>query len=434
MLAAIGATGCGKAPAPEGRPPAAPAAQAAAPDGYGDAGRFRNDVRTNAEVAAGVLDVTLSDAQGKPVDLRQYRGKKNVVLVVMRGYPGFICPNCSAQTSRLVSNHDEFVKRNAQVLVLFPGPTDHVGEFIAKAGATGHKAELPFPVLPDVDAVASAASARLIRDMLAAEPDKRVATYQELLRRIEEVTAAVSGPAPAAACPARPDARARRPQPRWVRWVLPAFAALLVTPVLVFHAYPRLVYNAGPAEARPFAARRVEPLFDGVSLQGWQPVSGSWKAARDAEGGRVLAGRGVIARRLRQAADYRVTVNVDLHDTTAVELLFGVTEPSGPRYALFMTREAATLVRRDGDRGPPVTLASKPLPARNEDEVSPYQQLRAERRSGVWFAYVGLQQVGEAQPAQAAERAEVRLAANGGTAYFESPEAADLVAETVGQR
>lgn len=146
VAAAAGAAGCSKARPPDTAPPAAVSAE---PDPYRDAGRFRNDVRTNAEVAAGVLDVSLPDSQGNSVDLRQYRGKQSVVLVVMRGYPGFICPNCSAQTSRLVSNRGEFEKRNAQILVLFPGPTDHLGEFVAKARPPGGPPELPFPVLLD---------------------------------------------------------------------------------------------------------------------------------------------------------------------------------------------------------------------------------------------------------------------------------------------
>jgi peroxiredoxin len=129
-------------------PPAAPA-QAPAGYGYGEAGKFKNDVATNTKVAAGDLDLVLKAPDGKSVDLKQYRGKKNLVLVIMRGYPGFVCPNCSAQTSRLVSNYEEFVKRNTEVVVVYPGPTEHLQEYISVSRTQAGNLPVPFPILLD---------------------------------------------------------------------------------------------------------------------------------------------------------------------------------------------------------------------------------------------------------------------------------------------
>src|SRR5438105_1545210 len=91
--------------------------------GYGAVvGQFHDDARTNVQVDSAALDLTFTDTGGRPIELRSYRGKKNIVLVFTRGYAGMVCPNCSAQTSRLIGNYPEFVKRDAEVLVVFPGP------------------------------------------------------------------------------------------------------------------------------------------------------------------------------------------------------------------------------------------------------------------------------------------------------------------------
>jgi peroxiredoxin len=74
-----------------------------------------------------------------------------VVLVVTRGYPGYICPNCSAQTSRLISNYPEFVKRGAEVLIVFPGPTEHLQEFRERTQKEAGKKTTPFPLVLDKD-------------------------------------------------------------------------------------------------------------------------------------------------------------------------------------------------------------------------------------------------------------------------------------------
>jgi peroxiredoxin len=113
--------------------------------------KFHDDAKTNTKVAPGALDLAFVDGNGKTIDLREYRGKKNVVLVVTRGYPGYICPNCSAQTSRLISNYPEFVKRDAEVLVVFPGPTEHLQEFRQRTQGEAGKGSVPFPILLDKD-------------------------------------------------------------------------------------------------------------------------------------------------------------------------------------------------------------------------------------------------------------------------------------------
>jgi peroxiredoxin len=127
LLAVVGlAAGCGGS---------ASVPQVSAAGGYGST-EFRDDAPANASVSDGEFPSTFVDADGKPVDLTTYRGRK-VVLVVLRGMArsegGNFCPSCLAQTSTLLANKDEFASRGAEVLVLFPGPAERVGEFVETA-------------------------------------------------------------------------------------------------------------------------------------------------------------------------------------------------------------------------------------------------------------------------------------------------------------
>jgi peroxiredoxin len=110
---------------------------------------FKDNVKSNWKTGEG-LDVSFLDGDGKPVDLKQYRGKKNVVLIMTRGYAGMVCPYCTAQTSRLIANIDEFNRRDAQVLAVWPGATAHVQDFVqAVQSQLTQKKPIPFPLWLD---------------------------------------------------------------------------------------------------------------------------------------------------------------------------------------------------------------------------------------------------------------------------------------------
>lgn len=119
---------------------------------YGaDDAPFKDDARTNTQVSADQIDLSFVDRDGQTVRLADFRGKSAVVLIVMRGFPGSVCPNCSAQTSRLIRNHAEFVKRGAEVLMVFPGPTEHLGDFVQAGRDKAAGADVPFRILLDPD-------------------------------------------------------------------------------------------------------------------------------------------------------------------------------------------------------------------------------------------------------------------------------------------
>ncbi len=103
-------------------------------------------------ITAEQLAFNFVDSQGQQFRLADYEGKKNVVLVFMRGWAGFVCPYCVAQTSRLIQRRKELEDRDAQVLLVYPGSKERVSEFVSQAQKSGQGQEFPFPILLDVDA------------------------------------------------------------------------------------------------------------------------------------------------------------------------------------------------------------------------------------------------------------------------------------------
>ncbi len=158
LLSAVGlfgllvvATGCGGAPE-LGAPP-----NYGAPNMEQTAARFHADPKSNREVAGDKVPMKFTDTDGKPVDLVSYRGKSNVVLVVVKGLPkssgGLFCPGCLAQVNSLTANYAEFKAREAEILMVFPGPTDGLPQFLttAKVDGTGGNPKVPFAILTDAD-------------------------------------------------------------------------------------------------------------------------------------------------------------------------------------------------------------------------------------------------------------------------------------------
>lgn len=114
--------------------------------------KFKDKVASNVEPPVGLDGLIFIDTNNKRVQLSDYTGKKNVVLVFTEGFSGMLCPFCKTQTSRLVANYDKFKKLNTQVLVVYPGERDHVEEFIAAAKKGVDKRQVkrvPFPIVLD---------------------------------------------------------------------------------------------------------------------------------------------------------------------------------------------------------------------------------------------------------------------------------------------
>ncbi len=88
---------------------------------------------TPPEVGSAAPNFKLNTLDGKSVELKQLVNKKPVVLVVLRGWPGYQCPLCTRQVQDFVKHADEFAQL-AQVVMVYPGPSEnlkaHAEEFL----------------------------------------------------------------------------------------------------------------------------------------------------------------------------------------------------------------------------------------------------------------------------------------------------------------
>lgn len=79
-------------------------------------------------------DFTLETLRNKKINLKKLIEDKHVVLVILRGWPEYQCPICTRQVGKLINKADEFEKRDAIVLLVYPGKNDylhkHANEFI----------------------------------------------------------------------------------------------------------------------------------------------------------------------------------------------------------------------------------------------------------------------------------------------------------------
>jgi thioredoxin-dependent peroxiredoxin len=79
-------------------------------------------------------DFTLKTLDDQTVHLSDVTAKSKVVLVELRGWPGYDCPFCTKQVHDYVSNADKLKAAGVQVLIVYPGPADdlkaHATEFL----------------------------------------------------------------------------------------------------------------------------------------------------------------------------------------------------------------------------------------------------------------------------------------------------------------
>lgn len=128
--------------------------------GYGEDYRkiqFKDNVQSQAFGDEYIADFVFTDISGNEVSLKDYQGKKNVVLVVTRGFAGSVCLYCSTQTSRLLTNYSQFAKRDAEVVVVFPVETPDDSkrhrDFVVSVKNTLDTPveKIPFPIVLDVE-------------------------------------------------------------------------------------------------------------------------------------------------------------------------------------------------------------------------------------------------------------------------------------------
>ena len=80
------------------------------------------------KVGAEAVDFELTDVQGHLIKLHSVLEKGPVVLVVLRGYPGYQCPVCNKQVGELLSQAENLKLAGSQVLIIYPGPSKGLSE------------------------------------------------------------------------------------------------------------------------------------------------------------------------------------------------------------------------------------------------------------------------------------------------------------------
>jgi peroxiredoxin len=79
---------------------------------------------------------TLNKLDGSPVEFAQVAKGRTAVLVVLRGWPGYQCPFCTAQVYEYLEHAADFAARKITVVMIYPGPADalqaHARDFINK--------------------------------------------------------------------------------------------------------------------------------------------------------------------------------------------------------------------------------------------------------------------------------------------------------------
>ncbi len=87
-------------------------------------------------------DFELATIDQNQVRLSKLTQAGPVVLVVLRGYPGYQCPLCTKQVGELFGRAKKFEAAGANVVLVYPGPKRDLGQY-AYEFIQGH------PALPD---------------------------------------------------------------------------------------------------------------------------------------------------------------------------------------------------------------------------------------------------------------------------------------------
>ena len=85
-------------------------------------------VSTPPAVGDKAPDFTLATIGGKKVRLSELTAKSPVVLVVLRGFPGYQCPLCNQQVHSYLKQAQEFTSAGARMVLVYPGPSENLGD------------------------------------------------------------------------------------------------------------------------------------------------------------------------------------------------------------------------------------------------------------------------------------------------------------------
>lgn len=83
-------------------------------------------------------DFALKTLDNRVVQLSDLTAKGKVVLIVLRGWPGYQCPICERQVEDFIAAASQFDAANAHLIMVYPGPAEdlkaHAREFLEMKG------------------------------------------------------------------------------------------------------------------------------------------------------------------------------------------------------------------------------------------------------------------------------------------------------------
>lgn len=93
---------------------------------------------------------TLKTLDGKAASLEAFTKSGPVVLLVLRGYPGYQCPLCTAQVRDFTAKAQAFADQDASVVMIYPGPAANLSKYAGEfAGGQALLANFTLLVDPD---------------------------------------------------------------------------------------------------------------------------------------------------------------------------------------------------------------------------------------------------------------------------------------------
>ncbi len=102
------------------------------------------------QIGETAADFELSTMSGTVVRLSDELKHGPVVLVVLRGFPGYQCPVCNQQVGQFLSQADQFKAAGAKVLLVYPGPAKSLNQK-AEEFIKGKTVPTHFELLVDPD-------------------------------------------------------------------------------------------------------------------------------------------------------------------------------------------------------------------------------------------------------------------------------------------
>lgn len=97
-------------------------------------------------------DFSLKTLDDKSIRMSEMTAKSPVVLVVLRGWPGYQCPICDRQVQEYIAVASEFATAKVQLVFVYPGPAAdlkaHAAEFKSWKGKVWPK-DFTYALDPD---------------------------------------------------------------------------------------------------------------------------------------------------------------------------------------------------------------------------------------------------------------------------------------------